>query len=775
MKKKKVTYSSDQVAQRYSFLITFFVIVATVIFVRVGMLMFGAPHDYWMEVSKKFKNDNKPVPAKRGNIVAADGEILATTLPEYKMYWDFMSWEVDSTNRIKDQHMRDRMLYLKIDSASQGMHRLFPEVSAEEFRNHMMLGRKLKRNRWPIYAKAVTYVKYKEVLDLPLFNLSKPRGGGFDKEEILRRKNPFGQLAHATVGVYDEKRDTLRSGFELKFDKYLRGKPGKAHKEKVLNQYVPIIDSVAVDGCDIVTTLDVGMQDLVEKCLNEQLRAIGADVGMCVLMEVKTGDVKAITSLSHCRDGVYRERENRACTSRREPGSVFKPMSFMVAFDDGKISMNKSVYVGNGIREFHGKKMRDSNWNKGGYRRALSVPEIIKFSSNVGVSVLIDEAYRNNPQQFVEGLDRIGIRSDFEIPIQGYFAPNIRKPSEGRWSATTLPWMSVGYETQMPPIQTLAFYNGVANGGKMVRPRLVSAIKRGDEIVEEFPVKYINPDSRDNMMCSPSTLEKVKRCLEGVVGRANCTGKDVYTKRFPIAGKTGTAQIWEHGKFTGKYIISFAGYFPANDPQYSMIVCMERQGQSSGGSMCGPVFKRIAETIWARNIRAKLGEARDSTARRYDLPVMRPGNLNTTYSVVKELGLDYKCTYQRTNTLTWGTNSSNSQRMATLSSDGLNQTKKTKNPIMPNVEGYGLRDALYRLELMGLKVKTSGSGRVVQQSISPKTPVKRGQEVELVLSTAIRTKDDDPYGPGGMLRQNSQNLATKPTPTTIVEADSNSD
>lgn len=763
MKKKKREYSSDQVASRYSKLVVAFVVLALVIFIRVAFLMFGSSHDYWIEVSKQFKKNNIELPAKRGNIVAADGQVLATTLPEYRMYMDFMSWETDPVNRVKDQLLRDRMLYLKIDSVCEKMHAIFPDIDPVEFRKHLLKGRAKKSHHWLLYPKRVTYVQLKEVETLPLFCLKRSQGGGFDKEEFLKRKNPYGQLAHATVGVYDEERDSLRTGLEEWFDSYLRGKPGKAHREKVMNRYVPITDSMAMDGCDVVTTLDISMQDLVEKTLRDQLKNVQADIGMCVLMDVKTGDIKAMSSLSHCSDGAYRELENRACTSRREPGSVFKPMSFMVAMEDGKINMNSSVYVGNGIHEFCKKKMRDSNWQRGGSMRALSVPEIIKFSSNVGVSVLINEHYHNDPAQFVKGLDRIGVRTDFHLPVKGYKAPNIRYPEKGRWSATTLPWMSVGYETQIPPIQTLAFYNGVANGGKMMKPRLISAIKRGNEIVEEFPVEYVIPDSRDNMMCSQKTLDQIKTCLEGVVGRANCTGKDVYTKRFPIAGKTGTAQIWEKGRFSGKYIVSFAGYFPAKKPQYSMIVCMEVRGPASGGGMCGPVFKRIAESIWARNIRAPFTVTRDSTEHRNDLPIMRGGNLSNLTYVLDELGLGYNTNYDAGGVLNWGSNSSESPRSATLTADGEDQTKKSKTLTMPKVEGYGLRDALYRLERMGLKVKTSGHGRVVRQSIPAGQPVKRGEEVTIILSTSAKYTDPNPEHPDSTSNPAPKAAATKPT------------
>lgn len=766
MKKKNRKYSSDAVAGRYSKLIVIFALLAVVIFVRAAFLMFGAPHDYWMQVSEQFKKTNVPIEAKRGDILAADGQVLATTLPEYKMYMDFMSWETDSVLRIKDQLLRDRMLYLKLDSVAQGMHELFPDIDPDEFKQHLLRGRAAKSHHWQLYKKQVSYVEYKKVMELPLFRLSRIQGGGFDKEEFLKRKHPYGSLAHATVGVYDEQRDSLRTGFEKRFDSYLRGKPGRGHKEKVMNRFVPITDSMAVDGYDVVTTLDIAMQDLVEKTLRAQLQALQAEIGMCILMEVSTGDIKAVSSLSRCSGGTYQELENRAMTSRREPGSVFKPMSFMVAMDDGKINMHSSARVGNGAHEFHGKTMRDSH-RSGDSHLTLSVPDIIRTSSNVGVSLLINQHYGNNPRKFVEGLDRIGIRTDFQLPIDGYKPPYIRYPEKGKWFATTLPWMSVGYETQVPPIQTLAFYNGVANGGKMMKPRIVSAIKNGDEIIEDFPVEYVIPDSRGNMMCSEQTLKNIKTCLEGVVARANCTGKDAYSKSFPIAGKTGTAQIWEHGRNTGKYFVSFAGYFPADAPKYSMIVCIEKAGIAYGGSMCGPVFKRIAESIWARDIRADIATTRDSTSHRHDLPIMRGGNLNSLSFVLDELGLGYNRNYQTGNNILWGGNTSQTATSATLTSDGHNMTKKDRALKMPNVEGFGLRDAVYRLERMGLKVSVKGTGHVVYQSVPAGKGVKRGQEVAIALSSTSRNKEGEPDDTA--IAKKDETKATEQKPTDVVD------
>ena len=755
-KKKASSFRSDKVMQRYFALVVLFVIIASAVLMRASMLMFGSSHDYWMEVSTRFKKNNVSIPAKRGNIMSADGQVLATTLPEYRMYMDFLTSEADSAQRVKDQLRRDRMLYLKLDSICEGMHRIFPDIDPEEFRAHLLAGRadKKRGHHWLLYNKRITYIQLCEVKKLPLFRYS-ANYGGFHTEEYLKRKNPFGQLARATIGIYDEERDdanhkALSSGLEHSFDSLLRGKPGVSHREKVMNRWVPIIDTLPENGCDIITTFDVSMQDLVEKTLGDQLKALDANVGMCILMDVKTGDVKAMSSLTKVRDGVYREVDNRAVYSRREPGSVFKPMSFMVAFEDGKLDLNDGFDVGCGIREMYKRKMKDSNWNRGGYNRRISVVECIKYSSNVGVSSLIDREYHQHPEKFIAGLDRIGIRQDLQLPLKEYLPPKIRYPKKDKyghwqnWSNTALPWMSIGYETQIPPIQTLTFYNGVANDGKMVKPRFVTAVKRGNEVIREYPVEYVHPNRPNHMMCSEATLKKVKTCLEAVVGKTDCTGKDVYTKKFPIAGKTGTAQIWDKTGKTGSFIISFAGYFPADAPQYSMIVCIEKNGVAYGGAMCGPVFKKIAETIWARNNRANPSITRDTTSTSAHLPVMRGGNLHSLTDVLDELHVGYTRDFTKDDALVWGRNTSDTPQAAVLTGDGMNQTKKSENLTMPDVRGYGLRDAIYRLERMGLKVRTTGHGRVVRQNVNPGQAVKRNQQVEIILSTDEKYKDPVP-------------------------------
>lgn len=398
----------------------------------------------------------------------------------------------------------------------------------------------------------------------------------------------------------------------------------------------------------------------------------------------------------------------------------------MVAMDDGKITMNSTFDTGTGVRDIHGRKMRDADWRKGG-NGVMTVPDIIKRSSNVGVSGLIDRAYGRDPDKFVEGLQRIGIMEDLHIPIPGYRVPRIRykRDNPSRWYGTTLPWMSIGYETQVPPISTLTFYNGVANGGKLVQPRFVTEIRRNDEVVKEFPVVVLR-----EKMCKDQTLRDIQTCLEGVVGKNSGTGKLAYSKYFRVAGKTGTAQIWSKHGFAANYLVSFAGYFPADRPKYSMIVCIEKTAPAYGGMHCCPVFKKIAETVMARDLNADYRAARDSTVLRHELPFMAAGNLNALNNVLGAIGLGKQGLPVTSSGIVWGSNTGTDRQVRL--------TQETTVQGMPSLIGYGLRDAVYRLERMGLHVKATGVGHVVRQSIAPGTRVQRGMRVGLLLSS----KDD---------------------------------
>lgn len=711
-------FPAKQVAKRYAFVASVLVLAGFAILGK-AMYTMTVKKDYWLAVGDRFVKENDTVPPTRGNILADNGEVLAASLPEYKLFMDYMSWEKDSVRREKEQAKRDSLLTAKADSISEGMHRIFPDIDPVAFKQHLLEGREKKSHHWPLYKKRVTYIQYRQCKELPLFKLS-PNAGGFHVEEIKTRKNPYGRLAIRTIGDLYKGKDSARTGLELSFDSVLRGKPGIAHRQKVLNRYLTIIDKPAEDGCDIMTTLNVGMQDICEKALGDKLREIEAQSGVCILMEVGTGDIKAMTSLQRMADGTYAEVNPDAVKNLYEPGSVFKPMSFLVGMDDGFIKMTDVVDVGCGIKEMYGRKMRDANWRSGG-SGVVTVPQILQKSLNVGVSTLIDRYYHNDPRKFVEGIYRIGVAEDLQIPIPGYAKPRIRMPKEdgSNWSKTALPWMSIGYETQIPPITTVTFYNGIANNGKLVRPRLVKAILKGGEVVKEFPVVVLR-----EQMARPEAVKNIQDCLESVVSVG--LGKKAGSKYFHTSGKTGTAQIWTKNGFCSEYLISFAGYFPSENPLYSCIVCIRKGAPASGGGMCAPVFRRVAETVMAQRRSSDYSTARDTL--NCMQPVVCAGNLQAAETVLDELRIARNGDLpEQEGALPWG--------VCQTRQDGLTLSTVTgeESHTVPDVKGYGLRDAMFRLEKAGLRVKVKGVGRVSAQSLKPGTTIEAGQEIELVL------------------------------------------
>ena len=715
-----MNFPAKRVMQRYSFIATLLVLVGVAVLCKAVYTM-TVKKEYWEAVGKRFVKKNQEVPATRGNILAAGGEVLAASLPEYRIFMDFMSWEKDPKRRDKEQHRRDSVLREKMDSICQGMHHIFPDIDPAAFRRHMEEGRARKSHHWKLYNKRITYIQYSQCKQLPVFRLSAGRGG-FHSEEVKTRKNPYGRLAIRTIGDLYKEKDSARTGLELSFDSILRGKPGLSHRQKVLNRFLQIIDKPAEDGYDIQTTIDVGMQDLCEKALNDKLVEIGANSGVCILMEVATGDIKAMTSLTRVADGTYQEVNADAVKNLYEPGSVFKPMSFLVGMDDGHIHMTDVVDVGCGIKEMYGRKMRDANWRSGG-SGVVTVPQILQKSLNVGVSTLIDRFYHDNPKRFVEGIYRIGVAEDLKIPIPGYAKPRIRmpKPDGSNWSKTAPPWMSIGYETQIPPITTINFYNGIANNGKLLRPRLVKAILKDGEVVKEYPVVVLRQH-----MAKPEAVRNIQDCLESVVSQG--LGKKAASKHFTSSGKTGTAQIWTKDGFASQYLVSFAGYFPADKPLYSCIVCIQKGAPASGGGMCAPVFKRVSESVMAQRRSDNYQEARDTI--HCLQPVVCNGNLRAASRVVQHIGIPCRQSFDEGDMAVWGS--------CETQTDGLTMRPETgHNPsLMPDLTGYGLRDALFRLESMGLKVKTHGFGTVSAQSIQPGKPFKKGDTVELTLGKA---------------------------------------
>ena len=716
-------FESKKIMPRYTFITILMTMVAIAVIGKTLYIMM-AKRDYWMAVADRQKKDSVSVKPMRGNILSCDEQLMASSLPEYKLYMDF-----NALHEAKN----DSLWEVKLDSICQGLHALFPEKSAASFRRHLEEGRNKQSRHWLLLDRRVDYNTYTEVRMLPIFSMSKYKSG-FHTEEFNARQRPYGSLAGRTVGDMYGAKDTARFGLELSYDSILRGSNGIIHRRKVLNRFLDIMDTPPIDGADIVTTIDVSMQDLAERSLLEEMKEISARVGVVIVMEVATGDVKAIVNMERCQDGEYRELKNHAVSDLLEPGSVFKVASIMTAIDDGVVDTAYQVNTGGGTWPMYGREMRDHNWRRGGYG-VLSVSRSLEVSSNIGVSRVIDQYYHNNPERFVRGIYRLGLGLDFQIPLVGSSPAKIRMPRKApngqwvNWSNTALPWMSIGYETQVPPISMLAFYNAIANGGKLMRPRFVKKVVKGGVTIMDFPPE---PMKGYEQICKPRTIKLIQDVLRKVVSQG--LAKKAGSNLFQVAGKTGTAQMSKGaaGYKSGSvdYLLSFAGYFPADAPRYSCIVCIQKTGiPASGGLMCGPVFRNIAEGIMAKDIKLDARDARDSSSILY--PEVKSGNVLAADYVLSHLGVktfvDWKAGDANTKPI-WGQAAIEGGKAVSLK-----RTRQFVRSQMPNVHGMGARDAVYLVESRGVKVRLVGRGKVVKQSIEPGTPLKMGMKCELVL------------------------------------------
>ncbi len=680
-------------------------IVMTFIGVAVigkALYIMTAKKQYWTEVADRLKRDSVSVKPNRGNILSCDGQLMATSIPEYKIFMDFQGAAFEN----------DSLWLDKVDSICEGLHKIFPQRTAEEFKQHLEAGRhKVNRNgsvgarHWAIWPRRINYNTYMEVRQLPFLNMPKYKSG-FHEEEFNSRNRPFGSLALRTVGGLYGAKDSAYFGLELSYDSILRGTPGITGRRKVLNKYMNIPVTLPIDGCDIVTTIDVNMQDLAERALLDELKEVNGEMGVAILMEVKTGDVKAIVNLLRNEDGRYIEGVNSAISYRCEPGSVFKVASFLVALDDEVVDTSFVIHTGCGVMEMHGRPMKDHNWRRGGYQD-INVARALEVSSNIGVSYVIDKFYGSNPERYVKGLYRVGIHEDLKLPLVGYHSPYIRMPDTKTtdrskyWSKTTLPWMSIGYETQIAPINTVAFYNAIANDGKMMQPRFVKQVLKNGEVVKEY-----EPVVLKSQIARPKALKTMQTILEHVVSQG--LGRKAGSKLFKVAGKTGTAQVADqygsyHSGIT-RYWLSFAGYFPADNPRYSCIVCIKKSGlPASGGGMSGVVFHHIAEGVMARNLKMSVEDAHDEYS--VSIPEVKTGNSKYANQVLNQLGVN--------------------KRMP--------QDAKYRQNITPDVTGMGAKDAVYMLETRGLKVKLHGRGKVKKQSYPAGKEIVKGSECVLVL------------------------------------------
>ena len=714
-------FDAKKVMPRYRAISLVMIILATLV-VGKSLYIMTAKRDYWMKVAERQKKDSVTVKPNRGNILSCTGQLLASSLPEFKVFMDFVALK---------EAKSDSLWTVKEDSICQGLHKIFPEKSAAEFKARLEEGKAKNKRHWPIYNERINYNTFTEVKSLPLFNLGVNKSG-FHWEEYNARKRSYGSLAGRTIGAMFGAKDTARFGLELSYDSILRGTNGIVHRRKVRDKFLSITDTPPIDGADIVTTIDVGIQDLAERSVINELKEINGNVGVAIVMDVKTGDIKAIVNMEKCDDGEYREIHNHAVSDLLEPGSVFKPASLLVALDDGVADTTIRVETGGGVWPMYGRDMKDHNWRKGGYG-TLTFAQTLWYSSNIGVSRIIDDRYKNCPEKFVKGIHRLGLADNLEVPLVGSTPARIRMPhknSHGQydnWSKTALPWMSIGYETQVPPISTLTFYNAVANNGKMMRPRFVTKVVKNGETIMEFP-----PQVMREQIAKPQSIKKIQTILEQVVSIG--LGKKAGSPNFKVAGKTGTAQMSKGAggyKAGGvNYLLSFAGYFPADAPRYSCIVCIQKSGlPASGGGMSGKVFHEISEGIMAQSLKLDVKDASDSAS--IFIPDVKAGNVLAADYVLTHLGIktntNWSGSYLNGNPI-WGKAEKVDNKYVKLEKE-----KQYGKGTVPDITGMGARDAVYMMESRGIKTRLYGRGKVVKQSLMPGTPVKRGAFCAITL------------------------------------------
>ena len=697
--------NKDKAPRRYIFIFVLMCLAGLYILGKALYTMLPPESDYWKEVGRNSKTAK--IPASRGNILSCDRQVLSGTVPKYALYLDFAVHDPDSTIEAKTRAFRDSAFRVDLDSIAQGLARIFPDRDENWFRERLLQGKARGKYSWRIYPKLASYVQYRACKELPFLRESMYRSG-FHADEMFLRLKPYGGLASRTIGeLYNDSSSRPKCGLELSFDSILCGKPGLKHFVVVRNRQVPIVDAPAENGHDLLSTIDINIQDFADRTLRSKLKEadVHGEIGIVVVMEVKTGDVKAIVNLTRGEDGEYYEMKNNAVSDLWEPGSTFKTASIMVALEDGKINLNKVVNCAPGIVNMHGRNMKDHNWHKGGYKE-LKVEDILGQSSNIGVSTIIDEAYGSNPAAFVDGLHREGVGIPLNLPFVGKGEPVVPHPHSKKryWSKPDLPWMSIGYVTMLPPISTLTFYNAIANGGKMVKPRFVKAELKDGMVLREFPTEVIK-----ERICKPSTLRDIQYCLEHVVSAGLGRKAGNGGKYFKVSGKTGTAQFSENGSYAGhKYMVSFCGYFPSDDPKYSCIVCIKKQGlPASGGGQCGPVFSEISQYIMSRDSVRNAIAAADSNS--VFTPEVTKGSRRRANAIVEGMGLTEK-------------------RLEVVEPDTIPLSK------VPDVIGMGVKDAVYVLQERGLRVRINGCGQIAKQDIAPGSPAIKGKTITLTAA-----------------------------------------
>ncbi|WP_075350251.1 penicillin-binding protein [Algoriphagus marinus] len=662
--------------------------------------------DVWREKAETINFQYREVPATRGNIYAGDGSLLATSLPFYRI-------AIDPTIAKND------LFNSGIDSLANRLSAFYKDKSAAAYKR-MIKDARLDNKRYLVLnRKQVGYQGMQVMSKWPIFREGR-LGGGVIFEKVEKRYRPFNSLASRTVGFLNE--DDYGAGIEYSFNSYLKGTDGKALFQRLAGgSWKPVFDAEDVkpeDGYDVITTLDVNIQDVAETALLRQLIDRNAAFGSVIVMEVKTGQIKAISNLQRNKNGNgYGENYNFAIGDQgnTEPGSTFKLLSMLALLEENKISLDDKVETGNGVHLFYNRAMRDAK--NGGYG-TLTVREGFEKSSNVAISKLVDQYFGSSPSKFMAYIEKAGLNQPLGFQLAGEGKPFFKKPGAKDWYGTSLPWISIGYESKLNPLHTLALYNAVANGGKMMKPYIVKAVSKGNKIQESY-----EPEVMRKQIASEKTIKQLQELLEGVVSRG--TARNIANADYKIAGKTGTAQKLINGQYTKKYYTSFAGYFPADSPKYSMIVVIDSpEGFAAyGGDVSAPVFKEIADRIYALDLDLNPG-SKERLAQMEELgsPYVQAGKAEELQEIFTELGLK--------------ASAMNEEEWVKTVSSGSNvqmQINDTDKPIVPDVSGLSLRDALFILENKGLQVNYSGKGRVKAQSIAPGTQLVGNVTINLVL------------------------------------------
>jgi cell division protein FtsI (penicillin-binding protein 3) len=663
----------------------------------------------WKSMAHEVERSENVVEPTRGDILDVHGMKLACSVPNYRLYMDLLA-----------EGLTDAKFNANIDSLSIQLSRFFRDKSAAAYKRDLRVARQKGRRYYMIHPRRISYIELQVVNRFPLFREG-PNRGGFVPEQYDQRKQPFGSLASRTIGkLYGESSKGGMVGLEEAYDDVLRGTPGTSVMKRISGRWVPEVVTPPVDGLDVVTTLDIGIQDVAEHALRTQLALHNARNGVAILMEVETGAIKALVNLHRHRPGVYIEDYfNYAIGESTEPGSTFKLATLMAALEDRVVRVGDSIDTGNGAYRNFDRIMRDSQ--HGGFGM-LSVGEVFEKSSNIGISRIIYENYKDNPRRFVDRLFNMGLNKELGIKIKGEGRPVIKYPGDNSWSGVTLPWMSIGYEVQMTPLQTLSFYNAVANKGKMVKPMFAKGLSRHGKMVERFSPVVLN-----SSIASRETIETAHQLLVGVVERG--TARNIRNSNYSIAGKTGTAQVAKgsQGYQSGgvEYQASFVGYFPADQPRYSCIVVVTAPSNNVyyGNVVAGSVFREIADRVYATGFDFVEEAVWDNKTDQSVFPYSKGGPMTDLVTIFDEL--DYPV-YERNPINDW---------VSTLASDTgvVFRPKPIPAGLVPAVIGMGAKDAVPVLENIGLKVHMQGVGRVVSQSQKSGSAVRRGSTIFIKL------------------------------------------